>query len=471
MNLLNRIFDLCIPAALRGDEITLARAKSLVGLTLAIVLAGPLFIGVYLSLGHPGAAWAVGATLWLVPGIWFSLHYLHSLRTAQIANLVTLNLLFFYLVWSTGGDTAQAVAAWFVLVPVIAAFGGGPGWGLVGLVSVLALLGGLQAAAAMGAVFPANPIAEGDRSLWGLLANLGLMVSVSILAIGSQLAKEQGDRQRQAHMDTIEDLVAEVGHQSAQVSRSVDAMVLALEVQGQQAQAVRSASQLNNVLAQRVEQTSTALAAEATQTRQTAQAGAEVVGHTIASAMELAEAIGQADALVGSLQARSQELSAIAGQIKDLAFQTNILALNATIEASHAGNQGRGFAVVAGSVRQLAEEAGNAAAAISTGLARVLDNVNQTAQLLGSSQRLAQAGRNNATEARQALQSILDSVVTLHGEAGKLESVSREQREQNAELGQHASRMEQGIAQVSDGSGAIQDAMAQLHGRLAALRE
>jgi len=46
MHLLDRLFTFYIPAALRADEITLARAKSLVALTFAAVLAGPSFIGV-----------------------------------------------------------------------------------------------------------------------------------------------------------------------------------------------------------------------------------------------------------------------------------------------------------------------------------------------------------------------------------------------------------------------------------------
>lgn len=468
MNLLDRLFGFYIPPALRADEITLARAKSLVGLTFAAVFSGPSFIGLYLYLGHPGAAWAVAATLWLVPGIWFSLRRLQSLRAAQVANLITFNLLFGYLVWSTGGSASEAVAAWFVVVPVMATFAGGPLFGLLGLGSVLAVLGGFEVVRAMGVAFPVNPIA--DTRLWGLLCNLGLMLFVGILAMGSQIAKEQGDRQRQAQIETIESLMAEVGRQSAQVGRSVDAMVSSLNAQSQQARAVRGAAESNNALAQSVEQTSVALAVEAAHARSAAQAGAEVVGQTIASTVALAEAIGRADVLVRGLQSRSQEILTIADKIKGLAFQTNILALNAAIEASHAGSHGRGFAVVAGNVRQLAGEAGDAASAISAELARILDNVEQAARLLGNGQSLAQVGRDNADQARQALRSILDSVAALQGEADKLEAVSHEQLARNAELGQYAGQMEQGITLVADSSGAIQGAMVQLHGRLAAVR-
>ena len=81
--------------------------------------------------------------------------------------------------------------------------------------------------------------------------------------------------------------------------------------------------------------------------------------------MELTDDYRRLESAVDALEGAGTRVSGFVTAIGEIAEQTNLLALNAAIEAARAGEQGRGFAVVAGEVRQLAEQAGSSAAAVS----------------------------------------------------------------------------------------------------------
>jgi methyl-accepting chemotaxis protein len=81
------------------------------------------------------------------------------------------------------------------------------------------------------------------------------------------------------------------------------------------------------------------------------------------------DAVTQVDAAnvqAERLNSAAQAMEGIIELIGDITGQINLLALNATIESARAGEAGRGFAVVAGEVKNLANQAKQATAKIST---------------------------------------------------------------------------------------------------------
>ena len=76
---------------------------------------------------------------------------------------------------------------------------------------------------------------------------------------------------------------------------------------------------------------------------------------------KIVERIEQADLSISKLEQAGLEIDQTLKVINAIAKQTNLLALNATIEAARAGEAGKGFGVVAREVKELAQQAADAA--------------------------------------------------------------------------------------------------------------
>lgn len=468
MNWTDRIFSLCIPSVLTRDEVDLGKARNVVGMAmLAIGVAAP-FGCLYAWLGNMAGAKGIATVPVLLLVSMLLLRGTANLKLVQAYMVCCIWGLFAYLAWTMGGRSGMAMVAWFSAVPLVATFLGGLLPGLVWLGISTATVGAFAWAGASGAMaFPLNPVR--DMAMMDTVSNVGLVPFVGGLGLVFQYFKNQSDRVRAEQVQTIEALLQAVNRQTQEVSTQVSEMAEALEGQNVQAAAMRSASEVSSDLVSTLERTSDTLGHQAALAKASASQGAEVVGVAIANGVALAQAIARADELMGQLQARSRQISGAVDRIQGLAFQTNILALNATIEAAHAGAQGRGFAVVADNVRKLATEAGEAASSIGSELDAVVGDIRDTARLLNDSQGLAVSGRENADHARQALQAIQEAVMRVNAEVAQLQAVSERQSRENRAMQDVTGRMEQGIAQVVQGSGTIRELMRGLESRLCSM--
>ena len=98
--------------------------------------------------------------------------------------------------------------------------------------------------------------------------------------------------------------------------------------------------------------------ADVTESSGQTRAQTEEITLRVQSANEQMAALSSA---MDDISDNAQQITKIAKDIEDIAFQTNILSLNASVEAARAGAAGKGFAVVASEVKRLAAKSAEAA--------------------------------------------------------------------------------------------------------------
>ncbi|MGC9156223.1 MAG: methyl-accepting chemotaxis protein [Ferrimicrobium sp.] len=104
-----------------------------------------------------------------------------------------------------------------------------------------------------------------------------------------------------------------------------------------------------------------------------------------------------------TLQQEMEDVGRIAHHLDSIAQQTHVLALNAHIEAARAGTGATGFTVIANAIRDLADQAIDAAASISTTLDPLIESVNE---LRGTTK----GARRGAERARSAIDIVATSI-------------------------------------------------------------
>ncbi len=135
---------------------------------------------------------------------------------------------------------------------------------------------------------------------------------------------------------------------------------MAERLNGQSAQLYQASQEQNRSAGELVQEVAHVKAqlADVTESSGRTRSQTEEITRRVQSANQQMSALSSA---MDDISANAQQITKIAKDIEDIAFQTNILSLNASVEAARAGDAGKGFAVVASEVKRLAAQSAEAA--------------------------------------------------------------------------------------------------------------
>ena len=233
-----------------------------------------------------------------------------------------------------------------------------------------------------------------------------------------------------------------ISHVDAMIFRSEQTANSAQEQSGQAQQVAAAAEEMSQTIAD-IAQNAANASETSSQALAVARHGNEVAQSSGATVQRVHAATNTLASMIERLNQSVGEISGIVEVIKSIADQTNLLALNAAIEAARAGEHGRGFTVVADEVRKLAERTIKATEEISSRIATVQSESQQTTQSMAAASQEVVRATTDIAKVSEALGSIVESVQQVRDQIAQIATSVEQQSHTTEEV---ASNIEQTAA-------------------------
>ena len=202
-----------------------------------------------------------------------------------------------------------------------------------------------------------------------------------------------------------------------QMSRAIDGVSRGAQEQASAVtKASQVATRINTAIEQ-VSNNALSVTRDSAEAARFSRDGAQTVKDTIAGMEVIRSKVRISAARVQEMGTRSEEIGAIVETIEDIASQTNLLALNAAIEAARAGEQGKGFAVVADEVRKLAERSSLATKEIAGLIKGIQKTIKEAVNAMQESAAEVEAGVGRANSSGEVLNHILTAAESVYKQA------------------------------------------------------